>query len=210
MLLTNGRIFSVREYCDLLKSTLPEQTLIGIPLHGYSSDTHDRITRAPGSFKQTIVGLKNLLAQGNRIELRIVISKLSAPYINEIAKLVVCEFPGVETVKIIGLEMLGNAAKYQEEVWIPYQEAFQKSKKAIMTLISAGIDVGIYNFPLCAVEKEFWPICEKSITGYKVRFPEVCSSCIVKDACGGLFAGTYRLAQNDVAPIRGDSDAKLF
>lgn len=65
----------------------------------------------------------------------------------------------------------------------------------------ASLLAGCYNFPLCAVDREFWPICAKSITGYKVRFPESCGICAVRDACGGLFTGSYRLAKGDVTPI---------
>ncbi len=201
LLLTNGRIFSIPEYCDLLRQTLPPQTILGIPIHGYDAVTHDSITQAKGSFQQTFLGLKHLLARGFRIELRIVVSRMTADFVDKISDLIVAEFSGIETVKIIGLEMLGNAAKNQDQVWLPYPAAFQKSKTAIMALISAGIDVGLYNFPLCAVDREFWPICAKSITDYKVRFAEQCDFCTVKDACGGIFAGTYRLAKDDVKPI---------
>jgi His-Xaa-Ser system radical SAM maturase HxsC len=201
LLLTNGRIFSIQEYCDFLQQTLPPQTILGIPIHGYDAVTHDGVTQAPGSFHQTVAGLKNLLARGFRIELRIVVSQITAPYIDKIAELIIKEFPNVEAVKVIGLEMLGNAAKNHEQIWVPYSVAFQKSKGAIVSLISAGIDVGLYNFPLCAVDQEFWSICAQSITDYKVRFSERCNSCIVKDACGGIFAGTYRLAKDNIAPV---------
>ena len=209
LLLTNGRIFSIPEYCDLLRQTLPPQTILGIPIHGHNAAVHDGITQAEGSFQQTFIGLKHLLAQGFRIELRIVVSRMTADFVDKIADLIAAEFPGVETVKIIGLEMLGNAAKNQDQVWMPYPAAFQKSKAAIMTLVSAGVDVELYNFPLCAVDKEFWPICAKSISDYKVRFAERCNSCELKDACGGIFAGTYRLAKDDVRPI-GEQNAELF
>lgn len=201
LLLTNGRIFSIPDYCDLLKQTMPPQTLLGIPLHGYDAATHDSITQAPGSFDETVAGLKHLLARGFHVELRIVVSKITAEYMDALADRIVRDFPTVETVKFMGLEMLGNAARNRDRIWLPYAQAFEKSRNAIRRLILAGIDVGIYNFPLCAVDQEFWPICAKSITGYKVRFPESCGICAVRDACGGLFTGSYRLAKEDVTPI---------
>lgn len=204
LLLTNGRIFSVPSYCERLKATLPPQTLIGIPVHGYDADTHDYITRAPGSFMQTHAGLKNLLALGFHIEIRIVVSRISAPYLDHIADYILSELPGVFCVKFIGLEMLGNAAKNCDKVWISYPEAFQKAKPAIKRLITGGVDVGLYNFPLCAVDKDFWTICAKSISDYKVRFSEECAHCTVKDACGGIFAGTYRLAKEHISPLEGE------
>lgn len=204
LLLTNGRIFSIPEYCQLLKKNLPLNTTIGIPIHGYTPETHDRITRACGSFKQTVAGIQNLLVLGFRIEVRIVVSRITAPYLEEIAAFLLSELPGIYCVKFIGLEMLGNAAKNEARIWIPYPAAFQKAKPAINKLITGGIDVGLYNFPLCSVDKAYWPICSKSITDHKVKYAEQCELCSVKDACGGIFAGTYRLVKEEIYPLTGE------
>ncbi len=201
LLLTNGRIFAVLEYAHQLAITIPEKTLIGIPVHGYDSASHDAITQTKGSFVQTVAGIKHLLSFGLHIEIRIVVSKLSAPYISKIADLIIREFPGVDCVKIMGIEMLGNAHINQEKLWIPYREAFAMSQSAIRKLVLHGTDVALYNFPLCAVDKEYWNITRKSISEWKIRFPELCDECQVKDACGGLFAGSYRFAQKDVVPV---------
>lgn len=201
LLLTNGRAFCSKEYTDLLMETTPENLTLGIPLHGSTEEIHDRITQARGSFKQTFVGLKHLSAAGAKIELRIVISKLNLDNIYEIAELIASHFKNIFCVKFIGLEMTGNAAKNKDLVWIDYPTAFSKSKDAIDLLVKSGIDVGIYNFPLCAVDKNYWNICEKSISDYKVRFSPLCEKCNVKDACGGVFSGTIRLANEKIKPI---------
>lgn len=198
LLLTNGRALSYKAYIDKFCETAPTKILIGIPLHGYNAETHDFITRSQGGFMQTCKGIKNLLHFGFQVELRIVVSKLNCHYIDKICELIVNEFPTINSVKVMGLEMLGNAAKNREQVWISYPEAFQAAKLGIDILIKNGIDVAIYNFPLCAVEKEYHYICRKSITDYKIRFAMECEMCSLKDACGGIFAGTIRLAKKDV------------
>ena len=208
LLLTNGRAFAIDRYCEALRLTSPKRLTIGIPLHGFDPATHDGITRVPGSFDQTMSGLKQLLVLGMGVELRIVVSRITAEYISRIADLIVSELTGVSCVKVVGLEMLGNAALNKESIWIPYSEAFCKSKPAIVDLIAHGIDVGLYNFPLCAVEKGFWPICEKSISGYKVRFDEECDKCSVRNLCGGLFAGSRRFASKDIRAI-GDMQSNV-
>lgn len=93
----------------------------------------------------------------------------------------------------------------EEAVWIPYREAFLASKGAINLLVEHAIQVGLYNFPLCAIDEEYRYIAYKSITDYKVRYADACSNCAVRDACGGIFAGTIRLAGKDVAPVREDA-----
>ena len=131
-----------------------------------------------------------------------VVSKLNYKYIDKIAELIVNEFPKAGSVKIMGLEMSGNAARNVDNVWIPYPTAFEYSKAAIIRLVGNGINVGLYNFPLCAVDRSFHLLCAKSITDYKIRFAEKCEECKKRENCGGIFAGTIRLAGKDVIPWR--------
>lgn len=202
LLLTNGRAFCSKEYTELFKQNAPPDIELGIPLHGFNSTTHDFIVQSDGAFKQTFIGIKNLLSIGAKVELRIVVSKLNSDFITEIAELIVNEFKNAFCVKFIGLEMTGNAALNRDRVWIDYPTAFINSKEGINILINAGIDVGIYNFPLCAVDKKYWNICERSISPYKIRYAKQCYECKVKDACGGMFSGTIRLAKDRVKPVR--------
>ena len=204
-LLTNGRALSYQPYALRFHETAPERMVIGIPLHGYDAASHDAITRSPGGFEQTRQGIHNLLQFGHRVELRMVVSGLNAANITKIAQLIINEFPDCLRVEIMGLEMLGNAAKYQDRVWIPYREAFLASKDAVDLLIRHGIEVELYNFPLCAIDREYWHIAVKSISTYKVRFMPACDQCRVKDACGGFFAGTIRLAGKDARPVTGNA-----
>lgn len=201
LLLTNGRIFSNKQYFQQFKESVPDNIIIGIPIHGYDSATHDFITRTNGSFIQTFKGLKNLLSTRIRIELRIVVSRLNANFIDKIVDLIIREFSGVYTIKFIGLEMLGNARLNMSQVWMDYKESFQYMKSPIRKLILHGFNVGIYNYPLCCVEKGYWAICEKSITDYKIRYLSECEKCKKKDACGGMFSGTFRLMEGVVKPI---------
>ena len=201
LFLTNGRAFCLNDYVRRLTAAKPERTVFGIPLHGADAVVHDHIVRAPGAFEQTVKGIENLVRIGALVEIRIVVSGLNAEEMDGIADLIIRRFPRILRVKFMGLEMTGNAAKNKDMVWIPYPHAFCKMRNAVRKLIFAGIDVGIYNFPLCAVERSYWNICEKSITDYKVRYSEKCEFCAVKDACGGVFAGTKRLAEADISPI---------
>lgn len=202
LLLTNGRALGHKPYSDRFADSAPIKIIIGIPLHGYNAETHDRITRSKGGFNQTVSGIKNLIYNGFNVEIRLVVSKLNYKYIDKIAELIVTEFPKAGSVKIMGLEMSGNAAKNINDVWIPYRTAFEYSKDGIVKLINHGINVGLYNFPLCAVEQSFHMLCAKSITDYKIRFADKCEECQKRSNCGGIFAGTIRLAGKDVQPWR--------
>lgn len=201
LFLTNGRIFSIDKYLQLFKQVLPTYSVVAIPIHGSCSEIHDNITRTKDSFKQTKAGIKKLLKNKVSIELRIVISKLNILDFDNIAQLIISEFKGVEYVSIIAMEMTGNARINKDIVWVPYRESFSAISSSIRKIIENGIDVRLYNFPLCTVDSSFWALCEKSISSDKVRYAETCELCKYKRNCGGVFAGTYQLERDELKAI---------
>lgn len=200
-LLTNGRAFADYKFTERFIQHLPDCVDIGIPVYGYNSQTHDSITRAEGSFKEAIIGIHNLLHYHIDIEIRIVLTKMNVDFLDRIAAYIVKYLPGVNKVAFMGLELMGNAAKNMEEVWVPYEEAVRKSEKAINYLIANGINVQIFNIPLCKVPRNLWDICAMSITDYKVQYNEECNECAVKNICGGIFESTKRMAKISTSPI---------
>ncbi len=200
-LLTNGRAFGDYSFSREFVKHLPESIELGIPLYGYNEETHDLITQTKGSFRQTVIGIHNLLHYDVTIEIRIVLTKLNIDYIEKVAAYIIKYLPGVRCVNLMGLELMGNAAKNKNDVWLPYDEMFEKAEKAIMLLITHGIDTQLYNFPLCAVKKEYWDICSRSISDYKIQYDEACSECVVKEICGGVFDSTKRMTNFIGKPI---------
>ena len=201
LLLSNGRSFASEKLVKKLVDFCPQHLCVAIPLHGNTADLHDRITRSEGSFRQTILGLKHLMAEDIAIELRIVVTKWNCNYLTKIAELICKEFPSVHVVNFIGMETRGNCALKFDALYMSHEEAFAYMKSAIHQLLQNGIDVGIYNFPLCSVEPGYWSICRKSITPEKIRFPRECEMCSVKGACGGFFNTTLSMAKPRVRPV---------
>lgn len=201
-LLTNGRSFSVQEILDRTMEIVPKGIRIAIPIHSSDECIHDAITQVKGSFKQTDTGIKNLLFYKQNVEIRIVVSRENIDSVVETAKYIVNEYTGVLCVTFIAMEMTGNAAINKELLWIDYDEAFKKIKDAIDILAYNGIDVQLYNFPLCAVDRGYWSIAAKSISDYKIRYMPECDECKVKNICGGFFASTKQVMNPRIKPIR--------
>ena len=116
--LTNGRSMGNKAFCDKLVAHLPKNTLIGIPLHAADKDLHDSIAQINGGFGQSVQGIKNLLRRGQKIEIRVVVGLMNAHSLVELAEFIVRELRGVNCVTFMGLEMMGNAVKNMERVWI--------------------------------------------------------------------------------------------
>jgi len=201
-LLTNGRAFSDYSFTHRFIENIPDNIYTGIPLYGFDEVSHDTITQSKGSFKQTVVGIHNLLHFDIDIEIRVVLSRLNIDNISKIAKYIIKYFPRVHSVKFMGLEMLGNAVKNKELVWMPYDEIAKKAEEAINLLVFNGIDVQLFNFPLCSVRESYWQLCSKSISDYKISFFDKCETCEVKELCGGIFCSTLRNSDFLPNPVR--------
>ncbi len=201
LLLTNGRVFALDAYTHRFKETAPENIIVAIPVHGSSKQIHDSITQVDGSFEQTIQGIKKLLKVGVRVEIRIVVNKMNAADIFDIARLICDELSSIEYVSIMAMEMTGSARLNMDKVWIPYREAAKAIEEAAILLLEHEIDVKLYNFPLCTVKNNLWTLCEKSISPDKVRYSDVCSHCKMRKSCGGVFAGTISIEKGELKAI---------
>lgn len=136
-----------------------------------------------------------------KVEIRLVVNKLNIEDFDNISQLIIKQFRNIEYVSVIAMEMTGNALKNKDKVWVSYKESFTLIANSIKKLVENGIDVKLYNFPICTVESPFWTLCKKSISTEKVRFADECVQCKYKKSCSGIFAGTFKLEKEDIKPI---------
>lgn len=200
--ISNGRMFFYKDFCEDYIRNRPVNTKVAIALHGYNSFSHDYITQVDNSFIQTTTGIKNLLALGERIEIRIVLNKVNCDYLEKMANLIVKNFRSVEEVNILSLELLGNAAKNYEKFWIEKKEINETLEKVLPIFMKNKIKVNLYNFPLCLLNSEFWNITRKSITDYKSKYGNNCKECKVFDKCDGFFSSTFNIIKPELSPIK--------
>lgn len=201
LLLSNGRVFADEKFTTKLKKKLPNQIRIAIPIYADNEELHDQITRAKGSFRQTITGIRRLIDKKIDVEIRIVVLKKNYQNLEKIAKFIVKKLPEVKIVNIMALEMTGNAHKNKKEIWINFENVKEYIYKASIILIKAGITTNLYNFPLCSLDERLYSIARKSITDYKVRYKEECNQCIAKEKCGGFFNSTINEKDIQIKPI---------
>jgi His-Xaa-Ser system radical SAM maturase HxsC len=197
-ILSNSRAFSVKSFVSQLEPVMPPFVLLGTALHSDQADIHDQITQVSGSFLQTIQGIRNMMALQVQVEVRIVISRFNMNSLVDMVDFVELKLKGIQRITFMGMELQGNAAKNREDVWADYRSTGAELKKAIYHCVELGIEPAIYNIPLCAMDESLWQFSYRSISDYKVFYPEECSGCQVKEYCSGFFRSTYRLAQPKV------------
>ncbi|MFP4118002.1 MAG: radical SAM protein, partial [Candidatus Woesearchaeota archaeon] len=109
---SNGRLFSNRRFCkDIIRAGANE---FSPALHGHTAPIHDYLTRAPGSYTQTVKGIRNLKELGQYIIVNSLVVKPNYRYAPNIAKLF--SELGVDQFQFAFVHALGNAQDNFEEM----------------------------------------------------------------------------------------------
>jgi His-Xaa-Ser system radical SAM maturase HxsC len=169
--------------------------MVGIPIYGAEPALHDYVVQSGGAFDDTVRGIMNLAELSQRIELRVVIHKQTAPHLVEIADFIARNLPFVEQVALMGLEMIGFARANVDDVWIDPVEYQSELVEAVRRLDRRRIRTLVYNHQLCLLDRELWPFSVRSISDWKNEYHPECLKCSVIDACGGFFhSAKYRVS----------------
>ena len=198
LMLSNGRSFAAGGYTERFSAFAHRRLKIEIPIHGDCAELHDRIAGCPESFVQTRAGIHHLLEAGVEVGIRIVVSRMNYSRLNELIWLISREFPEIKYVNLMGMEVLGNAWKNREQVWIEFDEVKDSLQQAVEQCFVCGIIPSLYNYPLCLFDRKYWYCYRNSISDYKIRYFEECEKCTEKSRCGGFFASTYRYTRYKV------------
>jgi His-Xaa-Ser system radical SAM maturase HxsC len=202
--LSNGRRFHDLDFAVGWSQIDNPNMMVGIPIYGAEPTLHDYVVQARGAFDETVRGILNLGRLDQRIEIRVVIHKQTAPYLVDIAEFVARNLPFVDQVALMGLEMIGLARANMDAVWIDPIDYRDELAEAVMLLSRRRIKTMVYNHQLCLTDRRVWPYTVKSISDWKNEYHPECLSCSVQDACGGFFfAAKYRRSES-IHAIRED------
>ncbi len=91
--LTNGRTFAWHQVAQRLAAINHQRVMFGIPLYSDYYQEHDYIVQAKDAFDQTVLGLHNLARYDQRVEIRVVLHKLSVPRLVKLAHYIYKNLP---------------------------------------------------------------------------------------------------------------------
>jgi His-Xaa-Ser system radical SAM maturase HxsC len=201
-LLTNGRKLSDFQFAkDIVRAGLPLM-VIDIPLYADNDTEHDRIMGSKGSFYETIQGMHNLALLGQPVGLRTVLFSLTIERLVDYVEFVYRNLSFVFHVALMGMETTGLAAKNLDALWVDPYDYLSQLSEAVSFLNRRGLPVSIYNHQLCVLPPKLWPFARRSISNWKVSYPQICEECSVKDVCCGIF-GTGVRHSKYLSPIMG-------
>ncbi|RLC38581.1 MAG: hypothetical protein DRH33_04270 [Candidatus Nealsonbacteria bacterium] len=145
---TNGRMFSYLSYCkEMIKAGANE---FSPALHGSTPKIHDYLTRAPGSWEQTVQGIKNLVSLHQCVITNTVITKPNYKDLPNLAKLLVSLRVNQFQFAFIHInDIIASNPKLIEEIVPRKTEVIPYVKKGLQIGIDAGVKVMTEAIPYC-------------------------------------------------------------
>jgi His-Xaa-Ser system radical SAM maturase HxsC len=200
-LLSNGRRFADPQFARRYANIGLADIMVGIPVYAPEPGVHDFVVQAVGAFDDTVHGILNLASLGQAVEIRVVIQRHTIPVLAGLATFITRNLPFVAQVALMGLEMTGLARPNSAEVWADPADYQSELAEAVRILTSAGIGTRIYNHQLCVLDRRLWPYAVRSISDWKNDYLDICQSCSVREACGGVFTTSGNRLSQHLRPI---------
>lgn len=204
--LTNGRMFYYREFARRLGAVGHPDVMLGVPLYSDVDSEHDYVVQARGAFEETVLGLHNLSRYGVLVEIRVVVHRQTYRRLPRLAEFIARNFPFAAHVALMGMEMYGFVNRNLEALWVDPYDYQPELYEATEILLTAGMRVSIYNHQLCVLDRRLWPFARKSISDWKNIYLEECTSCAMREECGGLFQSAAKRHSSYIKPFDGTSN----
>lgn len=147
---TNGRMFAYRKLCrDVVAAGATE---FSPALHGHTAALHDYLTTVPGSFEQTVAGIRNLAGLGLKVVTNSVITRSNFRHLPELARLLV-EL-GVDQFQLAFVHPVGSAGEGMNFASVVPRFSLLEPylHRALDVGIQAGVRVMTEAVPYCFME----------------------------------------------------------
>lgn len=154
-LFTNGRLLHSFDYTRAL--LVPGLFRISIPLYAHSEIVHDRVTCRPGSFQQTLQGIRNVFAVRSlthyptQIELKLLAVRPSLPEWARTVELLAAELGRPSHIVLSGVILSKSVLFHRDELIPSIAELHQHVNDALDKLWHLGIPVLLWAVPLCVL-----------------------------------------------------------
>lgn len=145
---TNGRRFAYLDFCEQLKKA--GVTEMGPSLHGSKPEIHEGLTRAEGSFRQVVQGIRNCKKLGMYVLTNTVVTSKNYKDLPELAKLFA--YLKVDQYQFAFVHMVGAAWENRKWLTPKMTAAMPYIKKALDVGLAAGINCYTEAIPFCLMK----------------------------------------------------------
>ncbi|MCX6802523.1 MAG: radical SAM protein [Candidatus Diapherotrites archaeon] len=145
---TNARMLSYKSLAVKLVEAGVNDFCVG--LHSDTAEIQEFLTQCPGSFQQTIQGIKNLVALGQHVAINSVVHKLDFERLPKRAEMAVDL--GVQQFQLAFIHCAGNAMKNIDLLLPRKSEVKPFVHKALDIVIEAGLTTMVEAYPYCFMQ----------------------------------------------------------
>lgn len=209
-MLTNGRRFAWPDFTAAFAAARHSRLTLGIPLYADNAPEHDYVVQARGAFDQTMQGLHQLARVGQPVEIRVVLHALTVPRLTDLAEFIYRNLPFAAHVALMGLEITGFTKPNLKILWVDPYDYQAELQRAVEYLAVRGMNVSLYNHPLCVLPRSLWKFARKSISDYKNIYLDACGPCAVLQQCGGLFKSAEHQHSAHIRSVAADASWKTI
>jgi sulfatase maturation enzyme AslB (radical SAM superfamily) len=185
---TNARFFSYEKNAENFARMGLDNVYTSI--HSANPMVHDRLTLSPGSFKQSIMGIDNLIDKGVRVETNTTILKQNVKELPEIANFLSTRFNKIYRARFSFLYTEGCDLSVKE--WKKMMPSLVETRKYVTKAMGIFRKKGIYSFiekmPICGSPKYSLDFKSEDYVIKDNIKPKKCSKCkyYIDNYCVGL------------------------
>lgn len=180
---TNCRVFHSEKFTKAVADLNPAQIYVRTSLYGDTPELHDYYTAIPGSYVQTIKGIKNLVAAGFRTQINVVIMEKNFERLTHITELV--KSLNVPRIKFGNLVEIGRCQRYA----VRLSQVRPHLEAAISLAEQFKLTVTVEKTPICVASGRIDLIsAERDLGNWARAYDDEgqCDGCLVRRWCDGL------------------------
>ncbi|MCS6799053.1 MAG: radical SAM protein HxsC4, partial [Myxococcota bacterium] len=148
--MTNGRACSYERYTRMLVAAGMNRFYVSI--HGHEARLHEGLTRTPGSFEQTVEGIRQIaryVPRGIELHTSTVVTRRNLPFMGDIYRFL--RSLGVQQVVFNVMQANGRAHTYFEKIFPRYSEIARTARDFLEAQgrLEQPVQAFLVDIPLC-------------------------------------------------------------
>jgi len=133
---------------------------IAVCVYAHNEELYSQLTRREGHFEQMVQGIHNLFTIRDQldyplfIELKLLVTKQTAPHLKQIMEFILDEFPEPDDLRVHGLALAGSAKRNLDQVFVPLSQVKDEINQVVDIGRNSVSNFHIMHIPPCILGRE--------------------------------------------------------